>query len=178
MMSWFVFVVTALLSFLSPWWLLLAIPTGAFKLIHWYLYRSRPWKRVHWPFLRLHVASIALEEGRAKREGREFDFPAALAQTLMAWKQELPQSAARQRVEAVLARCVAFPERLELKQYMEAHGYDSGKADDATAWLQKMYSEGEKWFKVSYLVGMLTEERYGKTAMHEYLVAVIRNEAT
>lgn len=177
-MGWLTFVVTVLLSFLSPWWLIAAIPIGLFKLVHWYLYRSRPWKRVHWPFLRLHIASIAHEEGRAKREGRDFDFPGALTQTLMAWKKELPQAAARQRVDACLARCETFPEQQQLKQYMLAHGYTSEKADDVIAWLHKMYLEGEKWFKVSYMVGALTEEKYGKNALYEYFVAVVRNEAT
>lgn len=80
MTSWILLLGFAVLALtVSPWWTIGTVILGLWKWAQYSMYRNRPWKRLHFPLMRVYAGSAGTEASAAERDGRPFDPLRALA---------------------------------------------------------------------------------------------------
>jgi len=181
MISWFLIIILLLLSTLvSPWFWILVLLLGVWKAGQIYFYKGRPWRRIHYPMMRLYSKVAGMETAHSTRENREFEIDRALFQLLRTMKPNWSDEYIHQYIDDCKIKCEEFSDKSLLTDFLQKK-YPSAKKDDITKLLEKsreFFNSSDNGIIIRMAIAGIIEEKYGLKHRAEYLVAVMDGNAT
>jgi hypothetical protein len=180
MIGWLLLALAAYLSTRSAWWLIAVGVLVLWKIAQWQMYYSRPWRRVHFPAMKLYATASGLESGQAQREGREFDVERALTTLVRMVHPNQTEADARSFVDAQLLRARMNGDAENLVVWHERKNLIAGPEHHAkaTAQFKRAFEEPDNSLKVRLVVSGFVGERFGEDQRSEYLFEVAQGNAT
>lgn len=159
----------------SGWWWLIVIPLGLWRFFQWQIYSSRPWRRIHFPMMRLYARAAGLESGLAEREGRDFDVLRALA-TLIEGAEGCARPYALVQVMTDLAGLTDEDED-RIAKSLSRPGADSQHVAAAVQELRDHYRRSDNAIKVRLVIAGSIGRRLGSDHRVEYLLGAAKGKA-
>ena len=178
MIGWILLALFAVLSYTYSWWFIFGVAVLAlWKLNRWYYYFSRPWKKVHFPMMRAYAAASGLESGQAEREGREFDFNAALLNLLEMVNPKVSFSH-EALIKREFARCQDFYDESLIQEYLtKAKGINPNQAQPILKKIKESMKTSDKGLMVRMVIASIIEEQFSLQDRGEYMFQVTSGKA-
>lgn len=171
-------VMSVALSLKNHWFLIVAVPLALWRIYKWVLHRSRPWRRVHFPMMKVHAAAAAEEQVDAVHEKREWDIKNVLASMVATAHPEWPSPLIEFFIAKELDNIKAFHDKPLIKQYT-LKKYPHTDESEVDEYLDDIYSRlpmAHNGLLTRAIIAGLVEEEYGKEHKGEYLYALFTNK--
>jgi hypothetical protein len=150
------------------------------RLDYWHYYHSRPWRKLHFPLMRLYARCAGIESGLSQATGRDFDVKHALFTTLKqaqpTWSDErITEFVTRQAV-----RCEQFEDaRLIVAELKRRNAnLDDTRLRELIAKARSQFTLSDPGVFVRFIVAGIIEQQYGESQRGEYLVELLRGRAS
>lgn len=178
MIGWILLAAFAVFSYLySLWFIVGIIVLSLWKVNHWYYYSSRPWKRIHFPLMRLYASAAGYEAGLAEREGREFDVEIALRR-LFELAGVSTEAERLVLVQKLFDTCSNFYDENDMKSYLlEKKGLSEDGVEPILSKMRDILSNPDNGLLVRMAAASIIEDRYSTEDRMEYLMAVFTGRA-
>ena len=172
-------VMSVALSLKNHCFFIVAVPLALWRIYQWFLHRSRPWRRMHFPMMRVHAAAAAEEQVDAVHEKREWDIKNVLASMVATARPEWPPPRIEIFITQELAKIEAFHDRPLVKQYILKKNphTDESKVDEYLDDIYSILPMTHNGLLTRAIIAGLVEEEYGKEHKGEYLYALFTNKA-
>lgn len=158
----------------SSWFWLGVVPLALWRITYFVTYRSRPWRRVHFPLMMLYASAAGAATAQARQRGVEFDVREALVR-MASEALELDMSAAAAFVEEQLGRGKSFSDAgLVREELLRRHVQ---RPEEALGAARSLLAADDNSTKVRLVIAGVVERRCGTAAKGEYLVEVARGKA-
>jgi hypothetical protein len=180
MPSWIVLIIAAILAVAhSPWWSALVVVTALYKANKWWYYRSRPWRRVHFPMMRAYAAVIGAAVGEEERTGKPVDMHEVLTALVSASDPTIQPDEATQIIGREYERCANFYDIDLIESYMLGKNPAADKTLLRTT-LEKYrpyFNVDDKGTITRMVIAAVIERQFTKEDRGEYMYEVINNRA-
>ncbi len=179
MFSWLLLLGFIVLAISKPWWWLGVILIGLYKISRWYYYEGRPWRRIHYPMMRVYAHTAGLETGMANRDGREFDIRNALRALLKSEKSEWSDEHINSIIEREFINCELFRDGDLIRAYIKKKNKDISdeKLNAMMTTAKAQFTTNDKGLMVRLIVAAVIEEQYSQADRGEYLYEVLAGSA-
>lgn len=178
--GWLLLIASAVLVVVhTPWWCLALVPLILWKAWRWTMYKSRPWRRVHFHVMRLYARAAGIERRRSETEGEEFDTERALTTLLATVRPDWNASKIRDFLARELSRCSSFADRSLIRRHIKRVNQvaDDAQVDELLDKCAAVFHIGNRGIVVRLAIAGLVEEEYGEGARGEYLFEVLSGKA-
>lgn len=169
----------------SFWW----IAVGAISFCrgyYWWRYRSRPWRRIHFPAMLAYASACGYETHNAQNEGREFETRNAITNLIKMLKPDWEHDESLMFMEREFMRAREFlgdplaRESLLKREVKDVFHSELGEIElkamlHATRDVVKI---NENFVFVRMAIAGLIEEQFSKKDRDEYLEAIISGHAS
>lgn len=178
MIGWILLTAFAGLSFAYSWWFIFGlIAVGLWKMTRWYFYFGRPWRKVHFPMMRVYAAASGLEAGQAEREGREFNLNAALFNFLKMTNPTISVSH-EELIVREFERCHAFYDEPRIEQYLvEKKELNRTQVTTILEKIKESMRTSDKALMVRMVIASVIEEQFSPQDRGEYMFEVFNGKA-
>lgn len=165
----------------SPLWWIAVAALGGWKALRWRFYKSRPWRKIHYPMMRTYAVAAGHESGLAERDGRPFEVRRALRDMLKVSVGEWPSGKIDACLNAVERSIGDFGEDRELLAREIKSRHPKVSDEELTGVLQRAE---EQWrpdnvrLWVQLTISEVIRDLYGAKHRAEYLYSLLMGEAT
>lgn len=166
--------------FISSWFWIPFTILGIWKAGRIYFYKGRPWRRIHYPMMRLYSKTAGMEAGRSEKENREFEVDRALFQLIKNMKQSWSNEKIQNYLEDCKIQCDEFSDQKLIIDYLQRK-HPSTPKENLDTLLEKnrsFFDSSDRGVLVRMVIAGMIEEKYGIEHRAEYLVEVMRGKAT
>lgn len=172
------FLVFTALTYLHSWWFLVVVLIVVlWKLNLWYIYSSRPWRKVHFPMMRAYALAAGLESGRAQAGGRDFNIRCALRELLLAVNPEVGITHT-ELIAREFERCRDFYDEGLIKDYLiERKRANLTKVAPLLDAFRDRMNTSNHGLMVRLVIAAVVEEQFSKRDRGEYLFEVLTGRA-
>lgn len=139
---------------------------------------SRPWRKMHFPLMRVYASAAGCERGLAETFGRDFSVHGAL-RILLVQARGMSQEEADAYTEKQLARCGSLEDLNAVKAALRAQfpALDERDRQRMENEATQLMSYPDPSFQVRSVIAGLIEDQLGPEHRIEYLVAVLLGKA-
>lgn len=181
MISWVLIIILILLSiFISFWFWIPFTVLGIWKAGQIYFYKGRPWRRIHYPLMRLYSRTAGMETGLSEKENREFDIDRALFNLIQNIKPSWSNEKIHQYLTDCKVRCDELSDKKLIFDYLQKKNPSAPK-DKINHLLEKnrgFFNSSDNGVLVRMAIAGIIEEKYGIEHRTEYLVEVMSGRAS
>ncbi len=172
-------IMATILAIKVPWFWIAVVPFALWQASLWFLHNSRPWRRIHFPMMRIYAAAAGLEQAEAEREKREWDIRNVLIRMVASAHPDwtLP------KILFFLGRELANIETLRDRELMRMFflrkhpGADAKKIEEFLDDIQSQINMSDKGLLARAVIAGLVEKKYGEEQKGEYLYAIFTGKA-
>ncbi|MGI8617549.1 MAG: hypothetical protein ACR2L6_00475 [Gemmatimonadaceae bacterium] len=189
MIAWVLLGLAAGIAVREPWVWTVVVPIAAWKFAQLKKSAGEPWRRIHFPAMRLAARAIGLESAVAEKEQRNFDVRNALVMLAVQFhperneeqitafvKKELGRLTNESEIGNLILEMCRAPETLPLITQIEpavkAIGIKLATSGADTT------NPSERAFLYRWLTSAIIEERVGGEERYKYLRAVFTGRVT
>jgi hypothetical protein len=129
-----------------------------------YYYSSRPWKKVHFPLMRLYARHAGVARGLAQDE----DDNAVFRNALTGWIKALHQDWADSEIQTLLdheeRRCENFEDQFLVRNEIVRTNpkWNEARVEDVMLKARKCFDPRDRGFFVRFLIAAFIEEAFGE----------------
>lgn len=179
MIYWLLLVVTLILAYGNSWWWIAVAILALFKGFKWWFYRSRPWRRIHYPAMRAYSAAAGTETAAAENEGRNFNVKNALITLLGLLKPNWDEEQKTLFVNREMERARTYSDEPLIR---EAFRKSNTKANDRELnelmnTLSNSININDNGWMVRTVIAGLVEDQFGIDDRGEYLRECVSGNA-
>lgn len=178
MITWLLIAGATALAFVNSWWLIAVAILSLYKGFRWWFYRSRPWRRVHYPAMRAYAAVAGIEAAVAENEGRDFDVRNALILLLGKIRPDWDQERSSSLVDREIERARSLQDepliRKAIRKNMTA---SDGEIEILMNKIVKSIDPNDSSWIVRTVIAGLIEDRFSEEDRGEYLMECISGNA-
>ena len=178
MVLWgFLIVVVLLAVFYSAWWWIAAALLLISCIAQRAFYKGRPWRKLHYPLMRIYAAGPAPFEGRmAELEGREFDFRLAASHFVKEVRPNWDEERVSAFIEREINRCEQFSDSGLIADDLRRRDPKIGQSEisEYLEKIRKILNPSNPGVIIRFIIAGFIEEQYGETHRGEYLVELAR----
>jgi len=173
------FIFVFLSVFYSYWFLIVVAILGLWKTLQFWFYKSRPWRRIHYPAMRLYSSIAGYEAGEAENENRMFNFKNALSNFIRALRPDWESDNIESFIDTEFERSKNFEDRKLIKKHIltkKRKISESQIDNNFDEFLSKIDPLDRAWM-VRMIIAGIIEDQYGQDDRGEYLYEVIVGNA-
>ena len=172
-------IITAALAFINPWWLVATILVSLWKLNHWRFYRSRPWRRVHFPAMRLYAGELGFATGRDERDDTMTPYQEILGSLVKTFFPEMPAPDIAAFIEREYDRCRTFADKRLIADYLKKKNpkLDEADLDQSLESFRPHMNPNDRFAISRLIVAGIIEGLYSKEERAEYMFEVLNGRA-
>ncbi len=182
MFTWALIVTTIVLTLAhSWWWLIVTVLLSAFKANKWWYYKSRPWRRIHFPVMRYYAAASGTESVEAQNDGREFNIRNALINLHNSLQPELGNvdADADNFVDVVIEKCKNYSDEKLIRDTFKKRNTElsGNEFNELMSTLNESIIRTNNSWHVCIFIAEIIEQQYGVNDRGEYIVSCIEGDA-
>jgi hypothetical protein len=179
-MGWALLGAAILLALLhSNWWWILAALLGLWRANQWYFYNGRPWRKIHYPLMRVYAREAGIETNAATREGRSFDIEKASVALVKQLHADWDDRRARAFVQKQISRCETLEDEELIVQEFRRRNPKLGDSDarQVRDLARQLLIPPDNATIIRFIVAAVVEENHGQSQRAEYLAEVLNGKA-
>lgn len=180
MISWGLLIIFIFVSIsYSYWFLIAATILVLWRISQFWFCKSRPWRRIHYPAMRLYSRSAGYGFGQSIGENREFDFKNALINFLSSVKPEWSSD----MIESFINREIERSQNYEDWKLIKTHVLSKKKKtseqqiDKALDEFKSKIDPLDRAWLVRMIIAGIIEHQYSQKDRGEYLYEVMVGNA-
>ena len=180
MIGWFLVCVLAALTFyLSKWWGIVLAVMLFWQASQWHRYKSRPWRRIHFPAMVLWSGAAGLETSAAQKEGREYNPDIALQHFAKALNSQLSVEDSKRFVEKTFAeyKDLQFENVIRNKLVLSSAKVSPIDAEKVIAHVAVQFKNPELGLRARLIIAEAIKADAGEEEYIEYLRAILTHKA-
>lgn len=158
----------------------IAVVSGSFGLAPFYWRLSRPWRRVHFPFMvQYSFVSSAQQAITELVPGELFEISRALQATLHSLYPKRSPEECRKVVERAKLELRSFSDKEETRRRLINRGATVNRAEEIVKGIEakRQREENKAPLLIRYVIAEIIRERYGEDERMNYLWAVYSGKA-
>jgi len=176
-------VMAIVLALRIPWFWIAVAPLALWRIYQWYLHSSRPWRRVHFPMMRVHAVVSGIEHVEAQKENRDWDIRNVLVRMVAAAHPDWSSAKSLLFIAHEITKMQTLHDRSLVKQYILKNLKKHEPQDEAELdqffddFQAKLNMTTDNFLLTRTIIAGLIEEKYGKEHKGEYLCAMFTGKA-
>ncbi len=173
------FLMIAIISLRYPLGWIVAIPLGLVSLSRWYQLKSRPWRRIHFPLMRLHASLAGSEQISSESESRNWSIDNVLRQMVSSCFPDWSHLEVEMFIEEELAKMRVLHDERALKSFMITK-YPKTTDEDFRSLLKNAKQKinfDDNGVKTRAVIAGIIERKIGLEHKAEYLYALFTGKA-
>ncbi len=180
MITWVLIIISAALSIFHTWlWLIAVVLLSLFKLNKWYYYKSKPWRRIHFPAMRYYAAASGTEFAEAQNSNRDFNINNALINVLTMLQPDWDEETKENFIKIVMARNETYVDENLIRSIFQKRNkkLTENDLDELMSTLNTSLNRTDNSWLVRMLIAEIIQSMFGIEERGEYLVACIEGRA-
>ncbi len=180
MIVWGLLIIFVFISVFYSYWFLIAVALlGLWKASQFWFYKSRPWRRIHYPAMRLYSNVSGHEAGKAESENRKFDFKNALSNFTRALRPDWESDNIESFIDREIERSKKFEDRKLIKKHVltKKKNTSESQIDNALDEFSSIIDPLDRTWMVRMIIAGIIEDQYGQDDRGEYLYEVMVGKA-
>jgi hypothetical protein len=149
------------------------------RLEYWYYYHSRPWRKLHYPLMKLYAWCAGVHTGVSQATGRDFDIEQAIFMMLKKARPSWSDETIAEFIEHQALRCEKYEDReliaAELRRRIA--NLEDTRLQGFLEKARSQFSPSNPDFFIRFIIAGLIENQYGSPHRAEYLLEVVRGRA-
>jgi len=172
-------VMAIIIALKVPWFWIAVVPLALWRLNQWFLHSSRPWRRVHFPMMRVHAAVSGTEHVQAEQDKREWDIRNVLVTMVATAHPDWTLPNITFFIAQELAKMQNFYDRPLIREHIikKNKQADETTVDQFLDGIQSKLNMADNGLLTRTVIAGLIEEKYGKDQKGEYLYAMFTGKA-
>jgi len=152
---------------------------GLYKIYHWWFYRSRPWRRIHYPVMRTYAAILGAAKGEEESEGKQFNLYEALSELVSAHVPNMSHEDIRKFLDREFERCRTFADIDLVESHMrkEMPHLDNKLIRETLEKYRPYLNPNDRFTMAKMVIAGLIERGYSEKDRGEYMYEVLTNNA-
>lgn len=154
---------------------LLLLSFNSYQLYHYY---GKPWRRVHYPLMRVYASAVGSALGHAEAHSKKFDPNFVLGVVALTIHPDFDEKQLEHYLDLVRAGCHCFDDELALTDYITKEGkFSHEEVRTITGNLREWLQTEELRTMVQMIIAGVIESRYSKRDRIEYIYALLTGVA-
>ncbi len=165
--------------FLSAWWSIAFIIVLGWQINQWFIYKSKPWRRVHFPLMRAYSAAAGLESAKAEKEGREFNVDNAIYDLVKATYSEWDQVHTEEFIHQQFSLFSNFSDELLIREQILLKNPNASQEsmDKLIKLTRDSFQTLDNSKKVRAVIAGIIEKQHGQEQRVQYLLNSLQGKA-
>ena len=179
MIAWLWLVGFIYLAWNNSWWWIAVVIVALYKGFQWWFYKSRPWRRIHYPVMRAYASAAGTESAAAQSEGREFEVKNALTILLKLVKPDWSEEDTSRFVDIEIERARSYSDEPLIKEALRRSNkkISDEELQDLMDNIKDSINDKDKSWAVRTVIAGLIENQFSEEDRGEYLKECIAGNA-
>jgi len=180
MIIWGLLIICVFMSiFYSYWFLMIVALLGIWKVSRFWFYESKPWRRIHYPAIKLYSSIAGSEVAKAEMENIGFNFNHVLFSFIVSLRPDWDSNEVMSFIDREITRSKDFEDRGLIKKYFleKNRNVSESQIDNALDEFWSKIDPPNRAWVIRVIVAGIIENQYGEKARGEYLYEVMVGNA-
>lgn len=179
MIFWLFLAALIALAFNNSWWWIIVTLAALIKVSRWWIYNSSPWRKIHYPAMRIYAGAAGIESSTAEKSGRIFDVRNALITLVNIQRPNWKEEKSIQFVDRELENARYFKNEKLVRDTIRKRNtkISNSELDESMNIINEGIDFNDNSWLVRGVISGLIEDQFSKDDRGEYLVECITGTA-